>query len=100
VTSRRPRSSIFTPAHSSGAKVEIGEVMFVQYRLASDTKSPFPSALQDSVIAYQYLDDHGILARRIMVSGDLAGGNIAIALLCYLTSHRIKEMPCPAALLL
>jgi acetyl esterase/lipase len=49
---------------------------------------------------YQYLLDNGIPASRILVSGDSTGEHIAIALLRYLTGQRIKEMPCPADLLL
>jgi acetyl esterase/lipase len=77
-----------------------GKAFFIQYRLASDPTSPFPAAVQDAVTAYQYLLDKGIPASRIVISGDSAGGNIAIALLRYLSIEKSKAMPCPCALLL
>ena len=74
--------------------------LFVQYRLGSDPVSPFPAALQDALTAYQYLLDLGISNSKIIISGDSAGGNIAIGLVRYLTSYGRGSLPRPAALLL
>ncbi|MCJ1385098.1 hypothetical protein MMC17_008217 [Xylographa soralifera] len=74
--------------------------LFVQYRLGSDPASPFPAALQDALTAYQYLLDLGIPSSKIIVSGDSAGGNIAIGLMRYLASHKSESLLRPAALLL
>ncbi|KAI9649759.1 hypothetical protein NHQ30_002340 [Ciborinia camelliae] len=59
---------------------------FPQYRLAGGKgkrreKGYFPAALQDAVTAYIWLIDAvGFEARNILISGDGAGGNIAIGL--------------------
>ncbi|KAI9643727.1 hypothetical protein NHQ30_008350 [Ciborinia camelliae] len=65
--------------------------LFIQYRLAGDPASPFPAALQDAVTAYQYLLDLGISPSRIIVSGDSAGGNIAVALLRYISEQKLED---------
>ena len=74
--------------------------LFVQYRLAYDPACPFPAAVQDALTAYKYLLDTGFPASKIVLSGDSAGGNIAIALLRYLSAPEDHELPSPAALLL
>lgn len=74
--------------------------IFVQYRLASDTACTFPAAVQDAVTAYKHLLDIGIPASNIVVSGDSAGGNIAIALLRYISSDDGGSLPSPSAALL
>ncbi|ORY69016.1 alpha/beta hydrolase fold-3 domain-containing protein [Pseudomassariella vexata] len=58
-----------------------------QYRLSCRPGShPFPAALQDALTSYLYLiHDLGIPASHITLSGDSAGGNLAIALVRYLT---------------
>ena len=72
---------------------------FVQYRLAAESNSAFPAALQDAVTAYQYLLDLGISSANIVLSGDSAGGNIATGLLRYVSSAE-SSLPLPSALLL
>lgn len=61
-------------------------VFALQYRLAGySNRDPFPAALQDTLTSYLFLlEDLQIPARQIVVSGDSAGGNLAIALLRYL----------------
>lgn len=75
------------------------KALFLSYRLASNPTCYFPAALQDAVTAYQYLLDHGISADRLVVSGDSAGGNLAIALLRYITDSN-GLLPNPSAALL
>lgn len=64
----------------------------IDYRLAPGR--PFPAALDDCLSAYTFLLDQGILPGRVVVAGDSAGGNLALALLL-----RLKErgLPLPAA---
>ncbi|KAI1638399.1 alpha/beta hydrolase fold-3 domain-containing protein [Biscogniauxia mediterranea] len=61
-------------------------VFMPQYRLASRPgMDPFPAAVQDCLTSYLHLTQaEGIPARSITVSGDSAGGNLAIALVRYL----------------
>lgn len=63
------------------------EAVFVpQYRLAGyGGRDPFPAALQDALTSYLYLiRTLGIRPENVTVSGDSAGGNLAIGLLRYL----------------
>ena len=75
------------------------KVFCPQYRLASNSGGHFPAALQDAVTAYQYLLDKGIPAKKIVISGDSAGGNLALALLRYLSDNE-GLLPDPSAALL
>ncbi|KAJ4393228.1 hypothetical protein N0V93_002436 [Gnomoniopsis smithogilvyi] len=66
------------------AKIEA--VFAPQYRLAGyDGRDPFPAALQDALTSYLYLiRTLGIKPENITLSGDSAGGNLALGLLRYL----------------
>jgi acetyl esterase/lipase len=67
-------------------------VLSVDYRLAPE--HPHPAQVQDAVSAYRWLLDHGISPTSIAVSGDSAGGGLAVA-----TQLAIKAdgLPLPAA---
>lgn len=77
-----------------------------QYRLstlpASKTSNPFPAALQDSLTSYLYLVNYmKISPKDIVLSGDSAGGNLAIALLRYISEYGADlSIPKPSACLL
>jgi acetyl esterase/lipase len=77
-----------------------------QYRLsklpASKTSNPFPAALQDSLTSYLYLiNDLGLSPKDIVLSGDSAGANLAIALLRYLSDNGADlGIPNPSACIL
>ncbi|KAK9771601.1 putative Alpha/beta hydrolase fold-3 domain-containing protein [Seiridium cardinale] len=67
---------------------------FVQYRITRAPDTRFPAAIQDGVTSYNYLVSLGIDPKRIIISGDSAGGNLAIALLRYLSTCQAK-LPLP-----
>ena len=52
-------------------------VLVPNYRLAPE--HPFPAALDDAVRAYQFLLDHGAEPLKTVVSGDSAGGGLAVS---------------------
>ncbi|KAL4741652.1 Alpha/Beta hydrolase protein, partial [Aspergillus similis] len=79
-------------------------VLMPQYRLSNsrDRTTCFPAALQDAVTAYTYLlYTLDAAPENIVVSGDSAGGNLAIALLRYLKDEAADHhLPLPRAILL
>ena len=74
-------------------------VFFPQYRLATAPNGRFPAAFQDALTSYTYLLDLGIPPSRIVVSGDSAGGHLAVTLLRYLAQSD-QVLPDPFAVLL
>ena len=73
-------------------RVELG---FVPNHPAPE--NPYPAALNDGLAAYQALLKKGYLPNQIVLSGDSAGGNLALALLVHLRDLKISL---PAAALL
>jgi acetyl esterase/lipase len=73
--------------------------LFVQYRLASNNEGRFPAALQDALSSYVYLLSRGFPSSNIVLSGDSAGGHVALSLLRYLSTEKVRVPP-PRALLL
>jgi epsilon-lactone hydrolase len=61
------------------------------YRLAPE--HPFPAAVKDLEACYRGLVDQGIT--KIALTGDSAGGNLALALLSIATAHASKESGAP-----
>ncbi|MFC4946246.1 alpha/beta hydrolase fold domain-containing protein [Pseudonocardia sp. GCM10023141] len=70
-------------------------VLVPEYRLAPE--HPFPAAVDDAVHAYEWLLDSGVPPERITVSGDSAGGGLALSLLMTLKE---QQVPLPAQALL
>ena len=66
-------------------------VLAPDYRLAPEY--PYPAAIEDAVAAYSWLIDQGFDPRRIVVSGDSAGGGLTMALLLTLPD---RSLPRPA----
>lgn len=67
-------------------------VLMIDYRLAPE--HPFPAPVDDAFAAYCWLLDQGFDPDRIGISGDSAGGGLALALLAKL---RDEGKPMPAA---
>jgi salicylate hydroxylase len=60
------------------ARVTGGVVDAPEYRLAPE--HPFPAAVEDAVCAYRWLlDCDGVLAQQVVLTGESAGGALAIA---------------------
>lgn len=70
-------------------------VVTLDYRLAPE--HPFPAALDDTVAAYLDLLAHGVDAWMVVIAGDSAGGNLALAAAMRLRDGR---HPLPAGLAL
>ena len=73
----------------------------VDYRLtASDPPAnPFPAAIVDALAAYRYLvQDCGFEPKNIILVGDSAGGNLALALARHLVENAIAPLPPPGRL--
>lgn len=88
----------------------VRRALAVEYRLSNAPTSPhafpFPAALLDAIAAYNYLiNEVGFTSENIIVEGDSAGGNLALALVRYLvenlqtSSGTVIPRP-PAALML
>lgn len=69
--------------------------LMVDYRLAPE--HPFPAALDDCEAAYGWLLQQGHAASDIVLAGDSAGGNLALALMHRL---RVAGTPLPACAVL
>ncbi|KJZ75258.1 hypothetical protein HIM_05452 [Hirsutella minnesotensis 3608] len=72
--------------------------VWAQYRLSGSPGTCFPAALQDALTFYRYILSLGVPASNVILSGDSAGGNIAIALLRYLETGQAgieKPLPTP-----
>ncbi|KDQ50971.1 hypothetical protein JAAARDRAFT_41599 [Jaapia argillacea MUCL 33604] len=75
------------------------------YRLAASypnpPKNPFPTAVVDALAAYQFLiRECEFEPENVIVMGDSAGGNIALALVRHLVENPIPSLPPPGKLLL
>jgi acetyl esterase/lipase len=64
------------------------------YPLVNSPQNPFPSALLDSLAGYRYLiEEIGIQPSNIVVAGDSAGANLALALIRYLKTTSVLPLP-------
>ncbi len=73
-------------------KVTKMRVLSLDYRLAPE--HPYPAALQDCTNAYQWLLRQGFKPSNIIIAGDSAGGNLALATILNLRDNGI---PLPRA---
>jgi monoterpene epsilon-lactone hydrolase len=74
------------------ASAACASVLAVDYRLAPE--HPFPAALEDAFIAYNWLLANGADPQRIAIMGDSAGGGLVFSLMLRL---RDEGRPLPAA---
>ena len=60
----------------------------ITHRLSANTGGQFPAALQDALTSYAYLIFNlAILPSNIILSGDSAGGHMALQPLRYISDH-------------
>ncbi|KAI0037123.1 Alpha/Beta hydrolase protein [Vararia minispora EC-137] len=82
----------------------VKRVFALEYRLSSSAPfkaaNPFPASLLDAVAGYRYLVGLGFLPENIIVAGDSAGGNLAIALTRYLVTSAGPMLNPPGRLIL
>ena len=85
----------------------VERVFAVEYRLSraapEDTPAhPFPAALLDALAGYTYLiDSVGFAPQDIIIEGDSAGGNLALALTRYLVENAgLAGLPAPPGALI
>lgn len=87
--SGRPVTEIFTQ------HLKASLVLWAHYRLAESEETRFPGAVQDALTFYRYVISLGFEPENIIVSGDSAGGNVALALLRYLEASKMPDLPLP-----
>lgn len=73
------------------------KVVSVQYRLAPTSR--FPSPVLDAVAAYEAVLATGVRGEHVVLSGDSAGGNIALSLATALAEGRVP-LPTPGGVVL
>lgn len=82
----------------------INRTFAIDYRLTTSapdpTTNPFPAALLDALAGYRYLvHDAGFAPENIIVAGDSAGGNLALALVRHLIENPTPSLPPPGRVL-
>ncbi|KAH8820772.1 Alpha/Beta hydrolase protein [Xylogone sp. PMI_703] len=76
---------------------QAAHAFFPQYRLSSRRGNRFPAALQDVITSYCYLTETlKIPARNITISGDSAGGNLALSFLRYVADSPKAGLQSPS----
>jgi acetyl esterase/lipase len=71
---------------TAGQIAEAGKIrtLLIEYRLAPEY--PFPAALQDALLAYEWLQRNGY--KKIIIAGDSAGGGLSLATVISLRSRQ------------
>lgn len=84
---------------ASALAAQVGcPVLLLDYRLAPE--DPHPAAVDDAVAALRWLGDRGLDPSRVAISGDSAGGGLALATLVALRDGNDgRPLPAGAALL-
>ena len=94
-----------TPKGILDHSMSLSRVLSVDYRLSSgpplESKNPFPAAVVDAIAAYKYLVcEVGFEPQNVIVGGDSAGGNLALALTRYVIEYHFPHLPPPGGLIL
>jgi monoterpene epsilon-lactone hydrolase len=86
-----------THRHLAGriALASQARMLVIAYRLAPE--HPFPAALEDALIAWDWLLTQGISPQELVIAGDSAGGGLSLATALRLREKRQRQ---PAALVL
>jgi acetyl esterase/lipase len=94
------------PKGSLKYSASLSRVLSVEYRLSAGPpifdrrENPFPTAVIDGIAAYKYLVcEIGFLPQNIIVAGDSAGGNIALAVVRYAVESHLPDLPPPGGLI-
>ncbi|KZS98123.1 alpha/beta-hydrolase [Sistotremastrum niveocremeum HHB9708] len=83
----------------------INRIFSLEYRLSSTApykaEFPFPAAVLDALSGYYYLiETVGVSPDDLVIIGDSAGANLALALIRYLIRHPLHPLPIAKSLLL
>lgn len=89
-------SDAYRPFAANLALAADARVGVLDYRLAPE--APYPAAPTDALDAYRALLRQGVPAQRIAISGDSAGGNLALVTLMKIQEARLPT-PCGGVLL-
>ncbi len=71
------------------AKLTAREICYVEYRLGPENK--FPCQLEDAMDAYKYVLKKTECSKNIFLSGDSAGGNLALTLFLKIKKESLPE---------
>jgi acetyl esterase/lipase len=77
------------------AQAAQARALAIDYRLAPEY--PFPAAVEDCLAAYRFLLEQGVALEDLIILGDSAGGNLALATML---AARQAELPLPAGAVL
>jgi len=80
--------SIRSYRSTAGQIAEAGKIrtLLIEYRLAPE--HPFPAALEDALLAYEWLQRNGY--KKIIIAGDSAGGGLALAMVSSLRNNPVS----------
>lgn len=77
------------PLVSKIAKISGIRALSIDYRLAPE--HPYPAAIEDALISYEWLLEKGYKPSHILVGGDSAGGGLAMALLLVIKEKKLAQ---------
>ena len=102
--SAHPSAPFMPDMYRSLLNTVVPHLFLVEYRLSLThplpEENPFPAALLDALVGYVHLVDvMGYDPANVIVAGDSAGGNIALALAHYLVENRGRHAEVGVALL-